>query len=86
MNDDSSEPTKKKETDSNKPQTKQVKLEFLEFFSGDIPPPALLKQFNDVLPGTAQWILDRTKKEQDHQHNLDNSNNVVSEAKELVEK
>ncbi len=71
MNDDSAKPTKKKESDSGSLQSKQVKLEFLEFFSGDIPPPTLLKQFDDVLPGTAQWILDRTKNEQDHQHNLD---------------
>ena len=37
-------------------------------FSGPIPPPNLLKKYDDALPGAADRILSMAEKEQSHRH------------------
>jgi len=40
-------------------------------YSGILPHPMLLKQFDDVLPGTAERIIVMTEKEGEHRRNLE---------------
>lgn len=40
-------------------------------YSGILPHPILLKQFDDVLPGTAERIIAMTEKEGEHRRNLE---------------
>ena len=37
-------------------------------FSGPIPPPSVLRGYEEVCPGAAQDIINMAKKEQDHRH------------------
>lgn len=37
-------------------------------FSGPLPPPALLRQYEEILPGTAERIVSMAEKEQGHRH------------------
>lgn len=41
-------------------------------YSGPLPPPHLLKQFDDVEPGTAKTIIDNFVAESEHRRNLEN--------------
>lgn len=41
-------------------------------FSGPLPPPAALEQYNEVLPGSAERILAMAENEQRHRHSYDN--------------
>ena len=40
-------------------------------FSGPIPPPALLQQYDDVFPGAAERIVAMAEREAAHRHNLE---------------
>ena len=39
-----------------------------ESFQGPLPPPAMLLQYNQILPGGAERIFRLTEKEQEHRH------------------
>lgn len=41
-------------------------------FRGPLPPPAMLLQYNQVLPGAAERIFRLTEKEQEHRHRTQN--------------
>ncbi|HEY6991144.1 MAG TPA: DUF2335 domain-containing protein [Bryobacteraceae bacterium] len=40
-------------------------------FSGPLPPPAILKQYNDIVPGAAERILSAAELEGDHRRRLE---------------
>jgi uncharacterized membrane protein len=40
-------------------------------YSGPLPPPEMLKQFDEVLPGLAKIIVDRVEKQSDHRMRLE---------------
>ena len=42
-------------------------------WSGPLPPPAALEQFNQIIPGSAERILAMVEKEQEHRINTDKS-------------
>jgi len=46
-------------------------LESLSAYSGPFPPPELLAEFDRVLPGTAQRLLDWTERQIDHRQGLE---------------
>lgn len=37
-------------------------------FQGPVPPPAMLAQYNEVVPGLANRLVELTEKEQSHRH------------------
>lgn len=41
--------------------------------SGPFPPPAMLAQYEDILPGSAERIFQLTEKEQAHRHDLEST-------------
>ena len=47
-------------------ETIQQRIEF----SGPIPPPQVLKQYEEIIPGAGERILAMAEKEQDHRHGL----------------
>ncbi len=54
-----------------------------EEFSGPLPPPELLKQYDDIVSGFADRIISMAEKEQSHRHQLGQSalSGVVASAK-----
>jgi uncharacterized membrane protein len=62
-----------------KPRTRRIIHEIvraevheeLRFFSGPLPPPDILRQYNEIVPGSAETILEMAKNEQAHRHKLD---------------
>lgn len=40
-------------------------------YEGPFPPPALLRQFEDVLPGAAERIFQYSEREQQHRHDVE---------------
>lgn len=47
------------------------------FFSGPIPPPDMLVQYNQASPGAADRIISMAEKEQTHRHSRESSNDVA---------
>lgn len=39
-------------------------------FRGPLPPPSMLREYNDIVPGAAERILERSEKEQAHRHRV----------------
>lgn len=50
---------------------KQRQLIQAQRYEGPFPPPALLKQFEEVLPGAAERIFQFSEKEQQHRHEME---------------
>lgn len=46
-------------------------LEYSSRFSGPLPPPALLADYEKAVPGLAAQIVSMARQEQDHRHSLD---------------
>jgi uncharacterized membrane protein len=42
-------------------------------WSGPLPPPAALREFEQILPGAAKAILDMAQAEQEHRHQQDDT-------------
>jgi uncharacterized membrane protein len=40
-------------------------------YSGHIPPPAVLKEFDQIVPGAANRIIVMAEKQQEHRHDLE---------------
>ncbi len=40
----------------------------LRFFSGPLPPPDVLREYNEIVPGSAERILQMAEREQSHRH------------------
>jgi len=63
-----------------------VELKHSEY-SGQIPPPHLLRDFDDLIPGTAARIIQWAEDEQRHRHNLERSAqaaNIHAQRQQLV--
>lgn len=46
----------------------------LAYFQGPLPPPQMLKEYEEVLPGSANRIIERAEKEQSHRHSISEAN------------
>ncbi len=59
----------------NNPQVRnpapQVKLQQLEITTGPIPSPAVLQQYNQVIPNAAERIIQMAEKQSDHRIDLE---------------
>ena len=65
--------------------TTQVDVRQTEY-SGQIPPPYLLRQFDEVIPGTAARIIQWAEDEQSHRHRLEReaqAANIAVQQREL---
>ena len=54
-------------------------LHLKEEYSGPIPHPNILRQFEEVIPGSAERILKMAEKEQEHRHEFENK--IISHKK-----
>lgn len=56
--------------------SKQVVTQFIvertEAFSGPLPSPRILREYNEILPGAAERTFVMSEKEQTHRHEMDN--------------
>lgn len=43
----------------------------MQAFSGPLPPPAMLAQYNDILPNGAERIMQMAERQQEHRHSLE---------------
>ncbi len=46
----------------------QISIERHQFYQGPLPPPQSLAEYEKILPGLAQTIVDTAQKEQDSRH------------------
>ena len=53
------------------PENKRKILSVIESYSGPLPPPAMLMQYNEI-PGVLDAILKMTTDEQKHRHSIEN--------------
>lgn len=51
-------------------QTQQVVMHTQQW-AGPLPPPAVLKQYDEVFPGLAERIVTSMEREQEHRHSVD---------------
>ena len=71
---------KNRQTDGNKPAATPIKnenpivrkLAIQQSFSGPLPPPDLLGQYDAILPGLADRIVKMAEKQESHRHELEN--------------
>lgn len=47
-----------------------VEVRKLVHFQGPLPPPEMLREYNEISPGLALRLVDRADKEQDHRHEM----------------
>jgi uncharacterized membrane protein len=57
-----------------------IRLGEASTFSGPLPPPDLLSEYNQVLPGLAERIVQMTEKQGDHRRHLQSRAMRLSEA------
>lgn len=60
-------------TDSLPPSQRAAVIHAQMEFSGPLPPPQILGQYDEVLPGAAERILRMAEKQQDHRIGVDQS-------------
>lgn len=53
------------------PRDRQVELTKIEQFSGPLPPPTILEQYNKVVPGAAERILKMAEEQSAHRRSLE---------------
>lgn len=51
-----------------KAQLKQLIVESFEQYSGPLPPPKAMKEYEEVLPGIAERIMNMAEEEAEHRH------------------
>ncbi|EBB5496171.1 DUF2335 domain-containing protein [Salmonella enterica] len=56
----------------------------LKHFQGPVPPPAMLKEYNDVIPGLANRLIELTEKEQSHRHSIESDNVKISKRGQIM--
>lgn len=52
-------------------ERKELIARISRFTSSPVPPPNVLKGYDDVVEGGAKWLLDYTKNEQSYRHKMD---------------
>lgn len=63
--------TKRNSPPARTQQPQQVLIERRDSYQGLIPPPAILQQFDDLIPGTAARIIQWAEDEQHHRRGLE---------------
>lgn len=53
------------------PEIKPVLLNYAEAFSGPLPPPRMLREYDSIVPGFAQTLLDQFVAQGDHRRQLE---------------
>ena len=61
----------KKKTSSTPSKSISTSVTSTSIFSGPIPPPEIMRQYNQIIPGSAERILKMAEKEQDHRHEIE---------------
>ncbi|EAA7556099.1 DUF2335 domain-containing protein [Salmonella enterica] len=64
--------------------TPKVQAIVLKHFQGPVPPPAMLKEYNDVIPGLANRLIELTEKEQSHRHSIESYNVKISKRGQIM--
>ncbi|EAQ4377968.1 DUF2335 domain-containing protein [Salmonella enterica] len=64
--------------------TPKVQAIVLKHFQGPVPPPAMLKEYNDVIPGLANRLIELTEKEQSHRHSIESDNVKISKRGQIM--
>ena len=52
-------------------QRRQQIVQQSQYYSGPIPPPAVLKELEQITPGAAERIIKMAEKQQDHRHEIE---------------
>jgi len=65
----------KKKTETNPTTDDELRIEHViaqiqEYHSGPLPPPGVIKQYNEIIPGSAERILKMAEKEQEHRFEM----------------
>jgi len=63
--------TQRKQTPTPSNQQNQQAIATLQSFSGPLPHPELLENYNDIIPGAAERILSLAEAEAAHQHDIE---------------
>jgi uncharacterized membrane protein len=53
------------------PQRRQQVIQQSQYYSGPIPPPAVLKELEQITPGAAERIIKMAEKQQEHRHKIE---------------
>ncbi len=64
-------------------QNARMTIQQAEFFSGPLPPPEILKRFNDIVPGSAERIIKMAEAQFEHRTDLEKKviNSDISRSK-----
>lgn len=52
-------------------QRRRLEITFMRSHSGPLPPPEVLREYGEVVPGLAEKIVDMAEAEQRHRHQLE---------------
>ena len=66
--------------------TKKAAVEITrsESFSGPLPPPSLLQQYDNIVPGAAKIIFDKFEQQSNHRVKIESSVVTAANRKELL--
>ena len=53
------------------PKEELVQIVKATFFSGPILPPAMMKELEEALPGSGQWVLNNADENRRHRHKME---------------
>ncbi len=66
-----SSPVKKQQSTTTRRQNSQQVLQVTKQFSGPVPPPSILEQYDQVVPGSAERIIAMAEREMDHRRDVE---------------
>ena len=76
----------KKKSSSNKTQQQRKLIHISQGFQGPIPPPQILQQYEQIVPGAAERILKMAENQSKHRHTMEKkiiNANISNEKKGL---
>ncbi len=66
-----SSPVKKQSAAARQQNSQQIVHQITEQFSGPVPPPGVLEQYDQIVPGSAERIIAMAEQEIDHRRNVE---------------
>lgn len=58
--------------------TPKVQAIVFKHFQGPVPPPVMLKEYDNIIPGLANRLVELTEKEQSHRHKTESDNITIA--------
>lgn len=52
----------------------------IQHYQGPVPPPDILKGYEEILPGAAERMLSMAEKEQNHRHQIDTTETTIEKS------